>query len=392
MKSSVSLVLSILIFGVILQSGCNNTTGVEPQRVPVIRFSKTYFPDEPVVDVQPTSDGGFVALSRVSSSGKTDLLLFKTDKDGLLQWSNTFGENNFCSALQIANTSDGGFLILSTKWNTPGNNSQLYVVKTDSRGNKIWAKLFDDRLAGGVARWQSTDDLGFVIAITRLTLTLITEEVLIKISESGEVIWSKILTHGNYDNPKIIEHDKGFLTIFHTSNLVYGDSLLILKTDELGNVISIHSYNISMKVLDIHSAKSGGFLCTTCLYTDTSFSKTGLLKINTDGEVEWTKIFPHELSLLPNGIEQTTDDGFLLIANTYIKIRHAMIVKIDNTGQEQWSYIIPCGYTDRLESIKYVHENQYIACGIYRNDTFSPAVAWLLKFDLSACEQWVKKK
>ncbi len=86
--------------------------------------------------VQQTTDEGYVFTGQTASSAGNpyDVYLIKTDLNGNLAWTKAFGgafsDNGNC----IKQTMDGGFAIVGTTENTPGQ-QDIYIIKTDSLGN-----------------------------------------------------------------------------------------------------------------------------------------------------------------------------------------------------------------------------------------------------------------
>ena len=62
--------------------------------------------------VRQTSDGGFIFAGSTESfgNGHSDVYLVKTDRDGNLSWSRTYGGVGIDNAYAVLQTSDGGFV------------------------------------------------------------------------------------------------------------------------------------------------------------------------------------------------------------------------------------------------------------------------------------------
>lgn len=93
--------------------------------------------------VQQTSDGGFILTGYTSSSGAglDDMLLIRTDTQGNLIWSKTFGGTgrDYGQAV-IEITEDGGFLVAGYTLSYGMGSDDMYIVRTDSQGNLLWQK------------------------------------------------------------------------------------------------------------------------------------------------------------------------------------------------------------------------------------------------------------
>ncbi|KAF5414420.1 MAG: Chaperone protein DnaJ [Candidatus Methanogaster sp.] len=119
------------------------------------------------VSVQQTSDGGYIFAGDTMShdTGSGDFWLVKTDSKGNKEWDKTFGGVDACRAPSVQQTSDGGYILAGCMISHGAGPGDLWLVKTDSKGNKEW-----DRTFGGVnvhrAHYpvQQTSDGGYILA------------------------------------------------------------------------------------------------------------------------------------------------------------------------------------------------------------------------------------
>ena len=108
-----------------------------------IRFTRTepaHFPT-----TLKTPDGGEITTATTSDSygkGKGDILLSKSGADGNEEWFKTFGGRSYDKAGSLHSTSDGGYLIIGSTSSYGEGNYDIYVIKTDSEGKKIWEQTY----------------------------------------------------------------------------------------------------------------------------------------------------------------------------------------------------------------------------------------------------------
>lgn len=114
-----------------------------------------------VNDIKPTSDGGYIVAGSSESGangnkdtpnfGFWDWWVVKLDGNGDKQWEVVLGGTNDQDYLnRVLETSDGGYLLAGTSWsNASGNktnenigNSDFWLVKLDSEGNKEWEQAY----------------------------------------------------------------------------------------------------------------------------------------------------------------------------------------------------------------------------------------------------------
>ena len=183
-----------------------------------------------------TADGGYLAAGKTNSFGQggTDIYLVKTDANGNLMWSKTYGtslnETAFGHCLQA--TTDGGYIVTGTAGGTQG----IFLMKLDGSGNITWAKYYDGLWAHGV---KQTTSGGYVISGTSAVAGNGKDVLLIKTDASGNILWSKNYGGTGSDQGLILEtaSDGGFIaggtsTTFTTG---VGGGLYVIKTDSNGN-------------------------------------------------------------------------------------------------------------------------------------------------------------
>ncbi len=113
--------------------------------------------DESGHAVVETADGGYAVAGSADllGNGDLDFYLIKTDSDGNLLWSRTYGGASSDIANSLAKTPDNGYLLLGSTLSY-GDGGDLYLIKTDALGDTLWSR-----------RYGGTDfDAGYSISTT----------------------------------------------------------------------------------------------------------------------------------------------------------------------------------------------------------------------------------
>ena len=142
-----------------------------------------------VIEVE---NGEFVVLGSTCPEGRSDsdFWLMRFDSAGKLLWERTMGTEHNDIPESLARFSDGGF-ILAGKNYTDKDNTQAFLLKTDSTGTEVWQKMLTD------TNCKSADNV-IVLEDDCIVVSGIIEPNgndkniwLAKFSDEGELIWEK---------------------------------------------------------------------------------------------------------------------------------------------------------------------------------------------------------
>ncbi len=81
--------------------------------------------------VLQTSDGGYIIAgkTKLNSTSGNDIMILKTDSDGNILWTSTWGGANYEAGRSIIETSDGAYIIVGTTGSFGSGGYDVYLVK-----------------------------------------------------------------------------------------------------------------------------------------------------------------------------------------------------------------------------------------------------------------------
>lgn len=212
-------------------------------------FSKIYgTPDGEVSkSMSKTSDGGFIICGKRSAIMSGSLvytsLLMRIDSLGNLIWANLYGGSSFQEAQSVEQTSDGGFIVCGSRDNTNSGNYDILLFKTDGNGNLQWSKRYGGNKGEASYMLNLNEDDTYVLSGYTNSMGYghrgddSTNIFLMKTDANGDTIWTR--TYGDSLQEEAFlsckTSDGGFL-ISGFSNYHDADSsqMLIIKTDDFG--------------------------------------------------------------------------------------------------------------------------------------------------------------
>ena len=164
-----------------------------------VEWSKAYGGDgdDRGFDIEITDDGGYILAGYSDSYNpeeEHDILLIKTDSEGELEWSNTYGGPAESRAYGVNQTSDGGFVVSGrTASYGAGDDDNIFLVKTDSDGLLEWSNAYGEEEEDRSYSVIQTEDDGYVIAGRTLNhRNGVYDIIVIKAEENGDIEWAKV--------------------------------------------------------------------------------------------------------------------------------------------------------------------------------------------------------
>ena len=272
---------------------------------------------------------------------------------GQIQFELSVGGASQDEAQSIIQTSDGGYAVAGYTFNFGAVNYDAYIIKIDASGVFQWSTTI-----GGIWREQifdiiQTSDGGYAVAGFTHPLGQGTDEdmYIVKLDSLGSFQWHKSI--GGFD--------------FGERNRDYAYSLI--QTTDGGYVLAGYTWRPVI----------GGYLMVY------------IVKIDENGDFQWSRVFGGTGVSIARSIIQTTDGGFAIAG--YARISNAdnfYIIKLDENGNIQWNTAVGGPLDDRAYSIIQTADGGYAIAGETLSYAFSGANQnmYIVKLDSIGILQW----
>ncbi|MGB0929428.1 MAG: PKD domain-containing protein [Chitinophagales bacterium] len=301
--------------------------------------------------------------------------------NGLMEeWQATFGGSNNENLNTLAQTFDGGYILVGNSNSLANGNkssgnfggqSDAWVVKLAANGNKEWDYNFGGTGKDDFVAVIPTNDNGFIIAG----------------NSNSSISGNKNSTHyGSTDYWLVKLNSQGTKQWEYT----YGGSQL----DQLSSITP---------------AIGGGYILAGHSKSSISGSKTSVnigvedywvVKVDSDGLQLWDKTYGGTHQDWLTTIEPTSD-GYLLGGWSFFGDYHAghddyWVVKIDLNGVEQWNYTYGGEESDRLFAIAEALDGGYVLGGYSfsgnsgnkTSGNYGNADYWVVKVNSNGIQEW----
>jgi hypothetical protein len=334
--------------------------------------------DQSARDILETSDGGYIILgmSENTTPGDTNIYVMKTDVNGVIQWTGTYGGNNPDYGYSIVEAGGGNYLIAGYTKSYGAGDYDSWLVKINSTGGEIWNKTY-----GGTGNDQAksivaTDDGNYMLCgrtnSNNANSATNFDAYLMKVDASGTEIWTKYYGAGVYEAArqltKTLDGGYAFVGLTNTFGMGMGD-VYVVRTNGTGDTLWTKCYG-GINVDDgneILATADGGFV----IATETKSFGAGdfdveLFKIDGNGAVQWNELYGGTEKDVIHMLEQTNDGGFILgcISRSFGWIEPDMwLIKTNSSGAMTWSHNYGSFDHEHLYSAKQTADGGYALIG-----------------------------
>ena len=256
-------------------------------------------------------------------------------------------------------------------------------------------KVFGDWGSDWGLSVQQTTDGGYIVGGYSDSFSSSDDIYLIKTDSNGDTLWTRVL-----GSPTTTEQagsiqqtaDGGFIMVGGYLNGGYGD-VYLLKTNSSGNIQWTKIYvnpNKSEGGASVKQTADGGYIIAGG--SENNGGDVYVIKTNSNGDSTWTKNYGGTNVETGTSIQQTNDGGY--IVSGYTKsfgagLEDIYLVKTNSNGDTLWTKTYGGTANDAGYSVQQTFDGGYIIAGVtYSFDTVPDA--YLIKTNPNGDTTWTK--
>ena len=298
--------------------------------------------------IQQTADGGFIIAGYTATfgAGGNDVWLIKADSLGNQQWAHAFGgSGNEVGNCVLEDTMVAGYVVVgNTSSFSPDSTNDILLVKTYLNGDTMWIRTFGgihDDVGNSIAQ---TNDGGYIVVGTTYSYgTGLGDLWLIKTSERGDTLWTRTYWGwGPSEGNGVRQATDGGYIVIGTTPLTSGNhAAWLIKTDANGDSLWTRTFGVwGFYGSGVQQTTDGGYIIAVMLWGEVPEGL--LIKTDSLGNQQWTN---QQVGGTISHVKQTSDGGYITAATEYSGVPYipvvASLTKIDSLGGLQWSYTLP---------------------------------------------------
>jgi len=273
------------------------------------------------------ADGGFVlaGYAGILNHGY-EYMLVKTDIEGNRLWTRTYGSperHDYC--YNLISTEDSGLLMIGRSTQLEYYEGDAYVVKTDSSGDVVWETSVGGNKNDILYCGCLTPDGGYLLGGGSNSYGS-GGGFLAKLSDDGDLLWSRIVGVPGYSVSKIIASpDSGYSLTGPNYN---GGGIFFMRVNEEGDSIFDRGFDLNHEFPSMIETFDGGYAITG------QYVSPVLLKLDNQGAEEWRWAYGHYPSIY-TGLVQSADEGYCMVgtASELSESQDIWLVKTGPVGQ-----------------------------------------------------------
>ena len=314
-------------------------------------------------------------------------------------FNNTFGDASYDYGRSLIELNDGGYIIAGNTSLLGDNYSNALLIKIDHTGKEMWKRDYTFSSVDRLNMVKELQDGSLVAAGFTMSSTNYSKDILvIKTDAQGNLEWQRSYGDAQDETANSIDIliGGGFIISGEVINENTGFSLCyLIKIDNEGGLDWSNTFggNQNDNGLSVISTNDAGFAITGMTRSlGDSNGDVWLIKVNSNGEMEWERTYGGDDTEYGRTIQQTVDGGYIIIGQTEsfgLGYNDAYLIKTDSQGNEIWSQTFGGQGTDQGRQVVNTLDEGYLISGY--TDSFGTLGGfnfWLVKANSLGELEW----
>jgi len=138
---------------------------------------------------------------------------------------------------------------------------------------------------------------------------------------------------------------------------------------------------------EVIQSDDGGYVITGVTYSHSPGGQLLLIKTDADGTEQWNRTIGEEL-VIGCSVQQTSDGGYIVLANMGNKMSELILIKTNFEGIQQWNISFTNKEYCDGSTVHQTSDGGYVLLG--NKEMNNVYYGWLIKTDADGVEQWNK--
>ncbi len=297
--------------------------------------------------LRSVAGNGFIVAGTTSrdAAGGRDIVLERLGNDGKEVWRKTFGGNRDDVGWSVQVVSDGGFAIAGQTESEGAGGLDAYLIRTDANGNMLWSRTFGTAKTDRVFSLEATDDNGYILAgMTGSERNM--DMMLVRTDANGKELWTWTFGGEGFDVAHDVKRhpDGGFLVIGYTDSFGQGShDACLARVSAKGRLLWMRTIGgaADERTLHAHPGEDGSHVLVG--YAQKPETMNGdfdllAMAVDRDGMLLWRRPFGGSGFEQGKGIMRTDDGLFVLVGGTQSLAEgpeDILLIEIDDSRREK---------------------------------------------------------
>lgn len=315
------------------------------------------------------------------------IIVFSNSLYAQISFEKTYGNADSNRANAVIKTKAGGYAFTGSYDVDGFFSNECYLVATDETGDTLWAKTYGSKVeteafksvtgSGNEAfDLLQTNDDGFLFIGERHEIVGGQSDVYaVKTDKDGQLLWGKVYggPQDDYGYAVTQTEDNGFIIAGFTESFGAGiRDLYLIKIDSAGELLWTKTFGGTSidSAFSMQETSDGGIIITGFTFSFSDSSDIYVLRCDANGDILWQKTYGGASNEIGYSIIETLDGGYIICGETEsfgAGTKDAYLVKVDVDGILEWSKTYGAENFESGNSIIQVPNGDYIFAGYTRS-------------------------